>query len=553
MTRAAAVGTALVLGVAYTLSIFDLPFLSGAGPYWSHLQLWDLDRAQALIGWRYFAHDVWRFPLFWVPDLGYPEGASIVYTDSIPLLALLAKSWLAVTGVAIGNYLGAWLGACYVLQGVAAALLVVAMGVRNRIAIVAAVLIALSAPILLRRFGHGALCAHFLILLMLAGYFRLVRLPASAPAWTLVVVAPAASLLVTSYLGVMLAAIGVAAALEARRRRLLGSSGAAAVGFAIPLAAVVTLYVAGMIGTNAPAPQGSGYGHFSMNLLSPVLGDGASYMQRVFGPISTDATGGQYEGYNYLGIGILTLATLCFLSRPTEILAATRRHAFLTTALGLMSVYALGDTVYAGDRALLHLTPPEGFLRIASIFRSSGRFFWPTYYLVTFWAIVAATRRVRGVPLGALLVVTVVAQLAETHPLRADLARASTQVNRAVFTTDDMLAMAAKAQRIFAFPSFECATDDAGWPRPNSWRGGLAELTLAVSSRAVPINSAYVSRGHKNCDGERRQFEREPEVGTLYVVRRADAPDFPTRFAAPDACLRTDLAFTCLLATERPE
>lgn len=551
MTRTAAVGTALLLSVAYTLSIFDLHFLSGTGPYWEHLQLWDTDRAQALIGWRYFARDVWRFPLFSVPALGYPEGASIVYTDSIPLVALLAKAWRAVTGIEV-NYLGMWMGTCYVMQGVAAAVLLLAIGVRNRLAVVTGVLIALSAPILLRRFGHGALSAHFLIVLMLAGYFRLVRRSAPAPLWMLVVVAPAATLLVTSYLAVMLAVIGLATALEATRRMHLGMSGLAAVGVGLPLVAVAALWAAGMIGTDAPAPQGSGYGHFTMNLLSPFFGDAGSWMQQWFGPVSIDATGGQYEGYNYFGVGVLALATICALAAPRDLMSAIRRHAFLAAALAAMSLYALGDTVFVGDHELVRLTPPDAFLQIASIFRSSGRFFWPAYYVIAFWAIAAATQRFRGVGLGALLVAACFAQLAETQSSRLELARASTQVNRAVFATDELLALSAKAQRIFAFPSFECASDDPAWPHPESWRAGLMELTLAVSRRALPINSAYVSRGRKNCDDERRQLERGVEAGTLYVVRRVDVPDFPTRFADAAACRPTDLAFTCLEPERAP-
>ena len=71
-------------------------------------------------------------PILFVPTLGYPEGTSIVFTDSIPLAALAAKLVRTLTGRAI-NYLGAWMGLCYAMQGVAAALLLDALGVRHRL------------------------------------------------------------------------------------------------------------------------------------------------------------------------------------------------------------------------------------------------------------------------------------------------------------------------------------------------------------------------------------------------------------------------------------
>ena len=110
---------------------------------------------------------------------------------------------------------------------------------------------ALSASIFLARFGHGALSAHFLILLTLVAYFRLVERPARWWEWALLVALPAASLLVVSYLAVMVAALGVATVLEATRRRLATPLACLGVCLAIPIAAVLTLRLASMIGPDA--------------------------------------------------------------------------------------------------------------------------------------------------------------------------------------------------------------------------------------------------------------------------------------------------------------
>ena len=40
------------------------------------------------LGWHFFKNDIWRFPLGNNPNYGDELGSSIVYTDSIPILAI---------------------------------------------------------------------------------------------------------------------------------------------------------------------------------------------------------------------------------------------------------------------------------------------------------------------------------------------------------------------------------------------------------------------------------------------------------------------------------
>ena len=59
-------------------------------------------------------------------------------------------------------------------------------------------------------------------------------------------------------------------------------------------------------------------------------------------------------------------------------------------------------------------------------------------------------------------------------------------------------------------------------------------------------NSAYVSRGRKDCDLEHSTLPHDTlERGTLYIVRRADAPTFPQDLGAGASCLEKETAFLC--------
>src|SRR6266508_6013212 len=74
------------------------------------------DGAQHLLGWLFFRHDPWTFPLGSVPSFGYPVGTTVGFTDAIPWLAMVAKSLSPLLPVDF-QYIGPCLGLCFFLQG----------------------------------------------------------------------------------------------------------------------------------------------------------------------------------------------------------------------------------------------------------------------------------------------------------------------------------------------------------------------------------------------------------------------------------------------------
>src|SRR5262249_13664039 len=53
------------------------------------------DLAQHYSGWVTFRHTPWHWPPGAMPEVWYPVGTSIVYTDSLPLFALVLKAFSA--------------------------------------------------------------------------------------------------------------------------------------------------------------------------------------------------------------------------------------------------------------------------------------------------------------------------------------------------------------------------------------------------------------------------------------------------------------------------
>ena len=107
-----------LLGIVVFLFIHKLYILDPTFIAWTMKG----DAGQHFLGWHFFRGESWHWPLGFIQNFQYPQGTSIVYTDSIPLIALPLKL-LAFALPKYFQYHGLWLLLCYALQGVFACLL----------------------------------------------------------------------------------------------------------------------------------------------------------------------------------------------------------------------------------------------------------------------------------------------------------------------------------------------------------------------------------------------------------------------------------------------
>jgi Family of unknown function (DUF6311) len=411
---------AALIGAAATFLLLPAGALLGNGGLWVSPHG---DLAQTLTGHLAFQADAWRWPLLRAANLMWPHGLSIAMTDSNPLVSLLAKLLAGLRGRPT-NLLGLWLGACLVLQPVAAVYALRGTGCRSWEAAVAAAVLAICCPALLFRFelGHVNLCGHFVLLFALGMASR--KTAAGHGAVWRDWVGPCALLtiavLVHPYLfvfaGVLLAAPAIEPLLAHRpgwERFVLWYS----VALALPV--LVFLMLSGTLGSGE-----KGFGFYSMNLLSPV------WPQRsgLFGPglPILDATGGQYEGYNYLGSGLLLLIGLALVvlvrTEPGPLPPAPSRKGrggFILVLLGLGAL-AVSTRVFAGKVLLVSLgTRPWD--QIFGMVHASGRAFWAVGYALMISALAVLARHLSRPVLVGVLILAVGLQFADTAPLRADV------------------------------------------------------------------------------------------------------------------------------------
>lgn len=364
------------------------------------------DPATHYLGWLYFRHAPWAFPLGLNPSYGLELGSAVIFSDSNPLLALLFKpfnGWLPQTF----QYFGLWLLACFVLQAWFAWKLLGLITDNPVLRLLGTGLLVFSPPMFLRTGGHLSLAGHFLIL----AAFYLALHPALARrrrAWGVLL---AATALVHAYLLVMVALLWVAdlfakvmIGMLTRRQGLIEFGS---------LFALVSLccWQAGYFSI-VDGAGGGGFGWYRMNLVSLFDADGWSFVLPGFAK-----GGGDYEGFNYLGLGVLLLvpvAGFAMLRGNIRVKALLSRWPWLLLAMVGLSLFALSNQIGLGTQTFSYPLPKtvEG---LASIFRASGRMFWPVFYAIVLLITFLVVRGYRPQIAMGLLAVALTAQVIDTR------------------------------------------------------------------------------------------------------------------------------------------
>jgi Family of unknown function (DUF6311) len=338
------------------------------------------DGAAHVLGWLFFRHEQWSWPLGSVPSFPYPVGTTVGYTDSIPWLAILAKV-ISPFLPADFQYIGPWLGLCFFLQGWFGVRIVQELSSNPLVQVLGGAYFIID-PVLAWRVGHDSLCAHWLILGLIWLHLRSWpegHMTRRALGITLGFCILSAG--IHPYLAMMVLALGLALlsklywidhTLSARQMAgWAGIFGTATLGVFIIMG-----YMGSGISWGA-----DGFGHYSADLLTLVNPAGTSR----FVPSSPVAPG-QYEGFGYVGSGMLLLSVTgigIIWYNPSALRGRSLKPWVpIGICVALLAVFALSSRVTLAGRPILTL---EQFYRplmeIIAPFRTSGRFIWPLHYL----------------------------------------------------------------------------------------------------------------------------------------------------------------------------
>ncbi|HSS07059.1 MAG TPA: DUF6311 domain-containing protein [Rhodanobacteraceae bacterium] len=517
--RVRRVWVALAFGIVFAALSLDPGYVSGRGPYWS-AQLGDVAKGE--IGWFYYARDAWRFPLFDIGTYHYPEGGSLVLSDSLPLFALPAKIVykLAYTPEQLPPiYSGFWVVLCLVLQAVAASRLLRALGIRDFVSHLAGIAIFCYLPIVMLRFGQASLMAQCLILFALEGYVRAKREGLTRGGWIAQCALPPLTLLVHPYLAAMCGILVAATILDQWRERHIGFAGVLVRFASIAVLAFAVMTIGGFF--SAAMGDFGDYGLYSLNLLSPWIPFPQTLSGRLLGTTLPVIPGtNQWEGGAYLGAGVLLM---CVLALPAlkNWRANLRRHAVLLALLIATLIFAVSHWIGFGTYEIAHLAIPDVLLHALSQFRGSGRFVWIAVYALVAALIVAIASRYDTRRARLLLIVAALLEIIDVWPMQSGVRIASASVAPSTIDRAQWAKLIDADQRIFVFPSFECG-GIFGRDVPGT-KFREVEIDWIAAGRNKPINSAYLARFTKDCEREREEaVSNFGEHGVLRLYRSTD-------------------------------
>jgi len=356
----------------FILGAIVFVFATGGAVLWPQNVSWlmDGDPATHWLGWQFFRHSpLIQWPLGANPAYGTQIGSSIVFTDSIPLMAFLLKPLNAILPDTF-QYIGLWILICFALQSYFSWKLL-SLFTQNKWLVMTGSLFFTIAPVYLMRLGmHYALFGHWVIVAALYFYcssrFFMRR-------WTLLLIA---TTLIHAYLLAMVLAVWLTDIIQRRWLKQLSTAKSllhVVVGFII---VALVMWAAGYFMLKGGVQTG-GFGFYRMNLLSLI--DSNNVWSNLL-PDQPNLTG-DYEGFGYLGSGVLGLALIAAFTYVRQPRITYEAKAIpLVILCVLLFIYALSDHIAVGASESFQYSLPEITQRLTNTFRVSGRFVWPVYY-----------------------------------------------------------------------------------------------------------------------------------------------------------------------------
>jgi len=377
-----------ILGILIFIRIFGLQVLDFTNMQWL---MRGGDPTQHFLGWRFFRSSGWHFPFGLIDNIVYPNMVSIIYTDSIPLFAILFKLLSPFLPESF-QYFGLFGVLCFFLQGAISGTIIKKLCGNSLYAIIGSMFFIMFPAMSFRMYMHTTLGAHFIILLCFyVCLFKENRSNIKSTVMWIGIICLAVTIHIyyipVVMLFLLIYAIDDFIVTKKAIKPLL-------VFFAPAVTGIFILFLLGAF-YGGSSSEDWGLGSFSANInamLNPM--DRGAYLKTL-----RSATSFQYEGYSYLGFGILLGLFITVISAINNFNVIKNsfkdtvviKKVVLTAALFLiLFVFALSPVVTFNERILFTYRVPGFIESIWSIFRASGRFMWTPAYiviLIVLWAI----------------------------------------------------------------------------------------------------------------------------------------------------------------------
>lgn len=376
---------AVVIGTMSFLIIYGTTPLHVSNDNWIMAAIDEDDIVQHYAGWTMYRTGKTTFPIGMISDMARGTGTTLTYTDSIPIVAIVLKLvFKAINYTSDFQYFGLFTLLCFILQAYAAGLLT-KRKIDNLVFIAfAQVLFCFAPPLLDRTLRHTALGAQFLVLFAMLTYFKARDEKYKKFPYGYLILA-VLSVGIHPYFLPMVMIFSFLTMVEGWIETKKSS-----VWLSQFLSSAVSAGVFGiLIGAFASSGdvEREGFGNYSMNLLAPINpAGGCNYTWSKIIP-SMGLTNGNYEGFNYLGLGVIIAFFAIVIKKATVKEVGVGKNKGYFFIMLFMTLFAISNVITFGNKELFTIPLPTFITDLCGIFRSSGRMFYPVFYSIYLWTL----------------------------------------------------------------------------------------------------------------------------------------------------------------------
>ncbi len=541
---------AFVAGLLYALIVM------GPGPLNPRNVDWvTVDPAYHYIGWELFRQDPHvHWPLTYTNRLGYPEGESVALLDLNPLAAVVLKPLSPLLPEPFQYFGLEVVLACALQFFFALRIFRLILGTDVVGIALCSIFFLLAPPLTYRLMGHYSLSNQWLLLAALLVFLQaqqesphaIRRFVMAGTALT------AISVGMNPYLAFQVVAVLAAAVLSLlwQRRVTLPRAAGALILFCVTGFAMA--YSLGLVIEGGRGYKSGGYRVFSMNLLS--LGDPRGWKSILLPRISA-ATPGQYEGYNYLGVGVLILSLVVLIVAVLQRRNLPRLNLRwlipLLLCCAALTLLALSTKITLASRTLADLDPGEKLSPYLASLRASGRLFWTPYYLILVVVLTAPFLFFKKVWASLLVGCALLLQIADTQSLRHWVRTTISEAHPSPLKSPIWSTLGSVHENLIVLPAWQC--DGPAAPLgPDSYRifGFLAVRQKMRTNSYQSARYTEVARDW-HCHQALEALSEQPlSPDSAYVV----TPELAARIAAgptgPGKCHDLDRVILCSVKSD---
>lgn len=486
------------------------------------------DWPQHQLGFEFYRKQPFTLPIGKIQNFLYPVTTNIAFTDSIPLLAIPFK---LINFILTKNfqYFGLWLFFNIFMQGYLAYIIFRKLNFTKQESLLSGLLLQLT-PALLARINHPALTAHWLILFAFYNYLNFKQDKKSIFYNLLLVIIVS---LIHPYLVAMIIPITFITLLKTKSISTKITATIATIILPIFIWYIIGYFVTYSVGDPNNLGLFSANSNTFFNPQYALMNDNL-YNSSNFLDILNQKYKSQYEGFAYLGLGVLISSLLVLIKflylipkskyNFSTIQNLIKNHLLFILITSGITFYSILNLDFINRlRQFENIIIIEYFLKASSMLRANGRFIWVFMYIIIIFTIYLLHKFYKKQFIYLILIIISI-QIIDLKPL----------LNNKLFYNNDNFTLNSE-QNLFWQDKIKGAKAIYFYPggkRTYKKDDDYISFSYFASKSNIPINAGYLSRYDLpmsmkfNLDLEQKLSNNILEDNILYITNAENSSLF---------------------------